>query len=62
VVQPEYAIISCGEGNKYNHPHEETLDKLNNIKDNIYRTDLDGTIVATSNGVDIQFTFENEDS
>jgi beta-lactamase superfamily II metal-dependent hydrolase len=60
VIQPEYAIISCGEGNKYNHPHEETMERLQGIDATIYRTDVDGTIVATSNGVDITFTFENE--
>lgn len=47
-VNPEHAIISVGEGNKYRHPADETLDKLKDV--NIYRTDLDGTIVATSNG------------
>ena len=26
-VTPEYAIISCGEGNSYGHPHAETLEK-----------------------------------
>lgn len=60
IVKPEYAIIMCGEGNKYNHPCEETLDKLQDIKENIYRTDIDGTIIATSNGTDISFTFDNE--
>lgn len=59
IIKPEYAIIMCGEGNKYNHPCEETMDKLQAINDTIYRTDLDGTIIATSNGNDITFTFEN---
>lgn len=61
VIQPEYAVISCGEGNKYNHPHEKTLDTLQSVmpKVEVYRTDLDGTIEMVSNGVDIDITYEN---
>lgn len=27
-ANPKLAIISCGEGNRYGHPHEETLERL----------------------------------
>jgi len=61
-VKPEYAVIMCGEGNQYNHPSEETMDNLQAIEGiDIYRTDIDGTIVATSNGTDITFTFKGKD-
>ena len=49
-VSPEAAIIMCGTGNTYGHPHEETLAKLVNASVNIYRTDMHGTIVVTTNG------------
>lgn len=52
-VSPEIAIISCGKDNKYGHPHKETLRKLKNRNIRIYRTDIDGTIVLTSNGKNI---------
>ena len=44
------AIVSCGEGNSYGHPHEETLERLKayGFKDsNILRTDQKGSIVLT---------------
>lgn len=53
-VKPEYAIIEVGKNNSYNHPRQETLDKLKDINAKVYRTDLDGTIVATSDGNSIK--------
>ena len=41
-VLPEYAVICCGIDNKYGHPRQETLDKLNAAGIKIYRTDLSG--------------------
>ncbi len=41
------AIISCGVGNIYGHPHEELLGELSKSNCKIYRTDLQGTVVAT---------------
>ena len=37
-VGPQYAVISCGKGNDYGHPHQVTLNKLAGIE--LYRTDL----------------------
>jgi competence protein ComEC len=50
VVAPRYAIISVGMNNDYQHPHWETLSKLNTMDIDIYRTDFDGNITFTSNG------------
>lgn len=52
-VSPEYAAISCGEGNSYGHPHREILELLESrgiTGDKLLRTDLDGTCVVYSNG------------
>lgn len=54
-VSPTYAVISCGEGNSYGHPHPETLKKLNDAGVIVYRTDQLGTIEAISDGTDITF-------
>jgi len=52
-INPEYAVISVGEGN--GHPTDNTLLKLKNQGSTIYRTDQSGTIVATSDGKTISF-------
>lgn len=44
-VQPEYAVISCGVDNKYNHPAESTLEHLKAYTDKIYITAQEGDIV-----------------
>ena len=49
-VTPQYAVISCGAGNSYGHPSAETLALLDKFDVNIFRTDVDGTIVATCDG------------
>lgn len=52
-VTPKYAVISCGEGNKYGHPHAQTLNNFRTMGIQTFRTDEQGTIVAISNGKDI---------
>lgn len=47
---PEYAAISCGIGNSYSHPHDETLKRLEENNVEIFRTDING---------DITFCFED---
>ena len=47
------AIISCGKGNKYGHPHSEVLERLSNMgfsDENILRTDEIGTICVSVRG------------
>ncbi|WP_353894244.1 ComEC/Rec2 family competence protein [Proteinivorax hydrogeniformans] len=49
-VNPSVAVIQVGEKNRYGHPHEETLEKLM-LKDiDIYRNDIHGNILITSDG------------
>lgn len=49
-VAPEVAVIMYGAGNPYGHPHEETLEKLAEAGVQVYRTDLDGTVVIITDG------------
>ena len=47
VVSPKAALIGVATNNKYGHPSNTTIDKLNNIKCKIYRTDKMGEIKLT---------------
>lgn len=49
-VNPEVAVISVGEGNSYSHPADETVQRLQNAGATIYRTDLQGTVIVTTDG------------
>ncbi|NPV51931.1 MAG: MBL fold metallo-hydrolase [Firmicutes bacterium] len=49
-VKPEVAIISCGAGNPYGHPHPGTIAALGARGVKIYRTDVNGTIVVETDG------------
>ncbi len=55
-VAPKYAVISVGKDNAYDHPADTTVEKLNNKKIKIYRTDIHNTITAVSTGNGITFT------
>lgn len=54
-VNPFYAVISCGAGNSYGHPHAETLNTLRTSGVMVYRTDEEGTIIASTDGKSITF-------
>lgn len=62
VMQPKIALISAGKGNRYGHPHQETLSKLENKEVGIYRTDESGeiTIRFHGDGVLMESYLENE--
>ena len=43
-IQPQLSIISCGFNNRYGHPHKETIERLQAVGSQIFRTDLQGCI------------------
>lgn len=61
-VSPEYAVISCGEGNSYGHPHAEVLNNFRKMHIKTFRTDEQGTVVAVSDGEDITFNMSPSES
>ena len=52
-VKPSYTIISVGASNQYGHPDSATLELLQSIKAEIWRTDEQGTIVVVCDGKNI---------
>lgn len=49
-VSPEVAIIQVGAKNRYGHPTEEVLERLNNYGIKYYRNDIDGDVKLVSDG------------
>lgn len=53
-VSPEIALISCGEGNSYGHPHEETLERLEGVGAKVYVTAECGQVMIESDGEEVK--------
>lgn len=49
----QYALISVGRKNAYGHPKENVLRRLETLGIEVFRTDVDGTVVIKGNGVDL---------
>lgn len=50
---PEFVVVSCEEGNSYGHPHAEVMNNFRSMGMKLFRTDEQGSIVATSDGTEI---------
>lgn len=59
-ITPDYAVISCGEGNSYGHPNEKALKEISQYTDKIYRTDLSGTVTFISDGKNLTVSTEKD--
>lgn len=57
-TDPEYAVISCGQGNSYGHPGEAVLKRLDKQGISVFRTDIQGTVVFTSDGTELTVNLE----
>ena len=44
VIRPGLSLISCGINNRYGHPKQEVVDRLEESGSSIYRTDISGAI------------------
>lgn len=62
-VMPQYAVISVGTDNAYGHPSQAVLDNFKQFNVDVFRTDLQGDVICSSNGQSVSFTVEkNKDA
>lgn len=59
-VSPEYAVVQCGAGNDYGHPHAQMLELYGKRGIRVLRSDLDGDIVFFSDGKTITVQTEKQ--
>lgn len=60
-VSPKAAVISCGDGNSFGHPHKDTIEKLEKRNIEYYRTDQCGTVTVYSDGESFRVQTERSD-
>ena len=58
IIRPEVAIYLAG--GDYGHPHDETIIALTAVAADIYGTDIHGTIVITTDGIDYEMQLEKQ--
>ena len=59
-VSPNVIVMSLGADNDYGHPHIEALTLFAKYTNHIYRTDLDGDVVVTTDGSVYSVVTRNE--
>lgn len=55
-VAPTFGVISVGTDNQYGHPNDTVLSRLRDADVTLYRTDLQGDVICTSDGERVSFT------
>ncbi|MFR6044289.1 MAG: ComEC/Rec2 family competence protein [[Ruminococcus] lactaris] len=55
-VEPQIVLISAGRGNRYGHPHEETLERLKSRNCQVYSTQQCGAVTIQSDGKKLFFS------
>ena len=53
---PEVAVISCAKGNSYGHPHVEVVELLEAMEIEVFRSDVQGTVIAYTDGKTITWS------
>jgi len=52
---PDCVVVTCGEGNSYNHPHKEFTERVDEAGARLIRSDYAGDIVFVSDGSKIMY-------
>ena len=61
-ASPEYVVVSCAEDNSYGHPHAEPMNNFRSMGMKLFRTDEQGSIIATADGKEIAWNSEPSES
>ena len=59
-VDPVFAVVSCAKNNDYGHPHKETLEKLDLLSTQVFRTDTQGSISFYTDGTSLTVSSNGE--
>lgn len=57
-VKPQYALISCGEYEKYHHPNKNVIGALTHLGAQVYSTIQNGDLTIVTDGKNIEFSKE----
>jgi competence protein ComEC len=57
-LKPKFALISAGENNRYNHPHDEVIERLNKYGVKTFQTNLDGAVTYKFKGINGTFSVQ----
>lgn len=49
-LHAQAVVISCGKNNRYGHPHEELLERLEQAESHVFRTDQGGAVILRTEG------------
>ncbi len=61
-VAPTWGVLSLATENSYGHPNAEPMSRLRDAEVIVHRTDRQGTIVVITDGIQIDFRWENSDA
>ncbi|MBQ3006692.1 MAG: MBL fold metallo-hydrolase [Clostridia bacterium] len=59
-VTPEICVIQVGADNDYGHPHENIVERLEKYADEVYRNDICGDIIISSDGKTFNVVYDNQ--
>jgi beta-lactamase superfamily II metal-dependent hydrolase len=56
-VNASHVVISVGKGNSYGHPSPTVIKRWKETGASVYRTDINGTVIISSDGKDIMVSY-----
>lgn len=60
-IEPDYALISAGVGNRHEHPIKSVMERFELLDIKVYRTDESGTVILNITADDVYFSCEPGD-